>query len=259
MSLLTSLKRSALWQPFARIYQRSGLKAKVYSRAWTPPVRSISQAEAFALFDLTAKSHQPAPAFAPPIKANCGPMPPEDADFLARFVAAYQPKRAFEFGTNWGVSTAVLAANSPADSKIWTLDVHRHMFDEAALKADPELQMILLEEHTGWHYKTVPQLAAKVTQIFADSMKFDMASAFTEIMDFDLVLVDACHKYDFIQRDTENALKRLAPGACVLWHDYYPQVNSWTDVFCYLNDLARTLPGIVHVEGTQLALWKKPA
>ncbi len=258
MTALTTLRHSALWQPIARLYQRSGIKARVYSWALHPPVATLAQHDIFDRFHLTASRHRAAPVFAPPIPADCGPMPAEDAEFLTRFIAALRPKHLFEFGTNWGVSSAAMISNAPPDAHLWTLDVCREMFDEDALRADPELQMILKREHTGWHYTQCADLASRVTQIFADSLTFDIAAFDTGETRFDFILVDACHKYEFVKRDTENALKCLAPGGFMLWHDFYPDVSSWADVFAYVSEFAHAHSAVFHVEGTHFALWQRP-
>ncbi len=259
MSAFTIFKNSALWRPFSRLYQMSGLKARVYSRRCVPPVKTISEEKAFALFGLTPAPWVNAPEFLPPVSAASGPMPPEDADFFARFVSAFSPRSAFEFGTNWGVSTAVLALNTAPNARIWTLDVCREMFSDEHLRADPELQMILRREHTGWFCTRQPSLTSKVTQIFADSLTFDLASHEAGQRSYDLILVDACHKYEFVKRDTENALKRLAQGGCIVWHDFYPDVSSWAEVFRYVSEFALAHGEVHHVMGTHIAIWKNHA
>lgn len=185
-------------------------------------------------------------------------MPLEDTVFFSQFLARLRPLRVFEFGTNWGISTANIALNTPEDARIWTMDVCQEMFSPDALAADRELQMILTREHTGWFYRQSAALHKKVEQVFADSRTFDMATMREPEGGFDLVLVDACHKYDFVLKDTENALKKLRPGGWILWHDYYPDVSSWVDVFRYLSDFARTHQGVMHAKGTHFAFWRKP-
>ena len=258
MSLLETFKRSAFWRPFSRLYQLSGLKARVYSRSLVPPVKTVTADELFAKLRLTRKPSQPSSEFRPPIPVNAGPMPSEDAEFFAHFIAALAPTCIFEFGTNWGVSTAMIALNTPPTARIQTLDVCREMFSDAHLKSDPELQMILLREHTGWHYRQQPELRQKVVQIYADSMSFEMNDQIHGGEGHDFILVDACHAYDFVKRDTENALKSLRPGGCILWHDFYPDVGSWADVFRYVSRFAKDHAGVFHVRGTHFAFWKRP-
>jgi SAM-dependent methyltransferase len=254
MSLLQRFKHSAFWQPFARVYQQSGLKARVYSRSVSPPVKTITEAALFAQLNLHRVTPAALPVFDPPVRVDAGPMPAEDAAFFARFIAALAPQEVFEFGTNWGVSTAIIAANTPPSTRIRTLDVCREMFSAEHLSSNPELQMILSNQHTGWQWQQDETLRPKVEQVFADSLTFEMPT--TPQCDF--ILVDACHQYDFIRKDTENALRCLAPGGCLLWHDFYPQVSSWQDVFLYLTEFARRHAGVVHIEGTHFAFWQAP-
>lgn len=253
MTLLQSIKRSRHWLPFARVYQRSGLKARVYASALTPPVKTVPEAELFRQLDLTATAGEGSlPDFNPPVPVAAGPMPAEDAAFFARLVRALAPRQVFEFGTNWGVATTILARNTPADARIRTLDVCREMFSAEHLAADPELQMILPREHTGWRYRQEPEAGLKVKQVFDDSMTYLMPPE----PKCDLILVDACHQFDFIAKDTANALRGIRPGGVVIWHDFYPDVSSWPDVFRYLSAFAHEHPGVVHVQGTHFAVWQ---
>ena len=257
-SLLTILRKSALWGPFSRFLQRSGLKARICSRSITPPVKTVTAEELFTMLGITQKPHHQPAEFCPPIPIDSGPMPPEDAEFFVRFVAALSPKSVFEFGTNWGISTACIALNTPPSSRIQTLDVCREMFSDAHLQSDPELQMILLREHTGWQYRKQPELMSKIEQIFADSMTFDMAKQAPGGETHDLIFIDACHAYEFVKKDTENALKSVKRGGCIIWHDFYPDVSRWTGVFRAVSEFAVNHPGVVHVRGTHFALWKRP-
>ena len=252
---LHEFKNSAFWQPFARHYQRSGLKARVYSRSWTPPVPSISESSLFERWGLHPRATVGTGDFAPPVPVPHGPMPPEDAGLLARLVAALAPASVFEFGTNWGVSTALIAANTPLHTQLRTLDVCRDMFSAEHLAADPELAMILPREHTGWHYRQHPLWREKVEQVFADSLTYQMPAE----PKHDFILVDACHQYEFVRKDTENALRALAPGGVLMWHDFYPDVSCWPDVFRYVSAFAKSHPRVIHITGTHIALWRAPA
>ncbi len=256
MSLsLQAFKNSAFWQPFARRYQRSGLKARVYSRSLVPPVPSISESSLYERWRLNARPVVEPPPFTPPVDVPHGPMPPEDAAFLARLIAALAPASLFEFGTNWGVSTGLMAANTPPHACLRTLDVCRDMFSAEQLAADPELAMILPREHTGWHYRQHPLLRSKVEQIFADSLAYEMPAE----PKHDFILVDACHQLEYVRKDTQNALRGLAPGGVLMWHDFYPDVSSWTDVFRFVSGFAKTHPRVIHITGTHIALWRAPA
>lgn len=254
MALLQSIKRSKHWLPFARVYQRSGLKARVYARSLMPRVPTITETELFCRLRVPSAGAGELPDFQPPVPVEAGPMPPEDAAFFARLVKALAPRSVFEFGTNWGVATTILGLNTPDQTRIRTLDVCREMFSAEHLAADPELQMILPREHTGWRYRQDRKVTAKVHQLFEDSTAYVIPPDYH----CDFVLVDACHQFDFVAMDTANALRAVRPGGIVLWHDFYPDVSSWPDVFRYLNVFSRQHAGVVHIAGTHFALWQAP-
>jgi hypothetical protein len=50
-------------------------------------------------------------------------------------------------------------------------------------------------------------------------------------------------------------MRMVKPGGLVLWHDYGPGCHG---VFRALNELSRRLP-LVHVAGTTLVAWRRPA
>ncbi len=254
MTLLQTFKNSAFWQPFARLYQGSGLKARVYSRSFMPPVKTVPEASLFDRLGLHQVTPAALPVFDPPVRVDAGPMPQKDAEFFARFMAALAPKQVFEFGTNWGVSTAIIAANTPPSTRLRTLDVCQEMFSAEHLNSDHELQMILSNQHTGWQWQQDETLRPKIEQVFADSMTFEMPT--TPQCDF--ILVDACHQYEFVRKDTENALRCLAPGGCLLWHDFYPTVSSWRDVFLYVTEFAKSHGQVMHIAGTHFSFWQAP-
>src|ERR1700740_3347220 len=99
-SWLTHVKRSRAWLPVARVYQRSGFKAKVYS-GFDLRIQTLPQDDVLALAGRSDRVPLAPPAFTPPIPADAGPMPAEDTAFFSRFLAALAPARVFEFGTNW--------------------------------------------------------------------------------------------------------------------------------------------------------------
>jgi hypothetical protein len=183
-------------------------------------------------------------------------MPREDTEAITYLLSHLQPKTIFEFGTNWGFSTAMFVLNSPPAGKIWTLDICQELFPPEEISKDPELGMVLSRSQVGWAYKELPSSDGKVTQVFQDSLKLEWDD---EIFpkEFDLILVDACHKFEFVKSDTEKAVARLASEGILLWHDYYTDVGAWTDVFEYVNQFARSHPGVCHLKGTHVAAWVK--
>lgn len=179
-------------------------------------------------------------------------MPQCDQAALIDLLTRLNPETIFEFGTNWGVTTSYFVENTNA--KIWTLDICREMFTH---DLTGELTMVLSNKDTGFAYRRLKASEGRVTQVFQDSLKLDWTETDYPAT-FDLILVDACHAYDFVKSDTEKALQKLRPGGLLLWHDFYPDVFLWPDVFTYVSEFAKEHPGVVNVKGTSLAAWIKP-
>lgn len=90
-----------------------------------------------------------------------------------------------------------------------------------------------------------------IRQLWADSTQTDW-SAFGG--PFDLILVDGCHEYEYVKSDTANALRNLAPGGVILWHDYgeFPGVSRAVDE-------AASGRAIFIIAGTRLACYRDMA
>ncbi len=74
---------------------------------------------------------------------------------------------------------------------------------------------------------------------------------------FDLIFLDADHRADEVDRDTRNALPRLAPGGVFIWHDYCDSlwISELNRVPEVLTRYAETLP-IRGLRGTKLAICR---
>jgi predicted O-methyltransferase YrrM len=179
---------------------------------------------------------------------NCefasGEMLPMELVWLCRFVRQRQPRVIFEIGTFNGGTTLQLAANSAAT--VYTLDLppqnpaatDRPVWD-AALDVYPTT--------TGARFLATPQ-AQRIRQLFGDSQMFDYSPYHATC---DLVFVDACHHYEFVMKDSQNALRLLRPGGAIVWHDYAAYAPG---VVRALEELSATLP-LCRVEGTSLVLY----
>jgi predicted O-methyltransferase YrrM len=69
---------------------------------------------------------------------------------------------------------------------------------------------------------------------------------------FDLIFIDGCHYMEYVQKDTENALRCLRPSGVIVWHDY----GEIKDVCRVVDRTARQMT--VHaIRGTRLAIgWR---
>lgn len=178
-----------------------------------------------------------------------GNMPLTDLDVLIKLVRDKMPCNVFEIGTFEGVTTLQIASN--CDGNIYTLDMPSDGVDDLDLKKivwDPSLDV----------YPEVPGIAFKnsvhksrIHQLFGDSRTFDY-SPYVGLMDF--VFVDACHHYEFVLSDSNNALKIASPGALVLWHDY---AHYAPGVMRALDELAKSID-LCNIVGTTIVLHKVP-
>jgi predicted O-methyltransferase YrrM len=176
--------------------------------------------------------------------AEYGGMPSQDLYALLRVMRWLQPRRIFEIGTFQGVTTAHMAANCKAE--IFTLDLSRDLAADVTAYTHSDLQLLQQQDEIGKAYRPF-NAEGRIHQLFGDSRTFDY-SAYMGSMD--LVLIDACHVFDYVIRDTGNALRLLADHGAILWHDF----GNSRDVVRALQTVAKTTP-IVHLEGTALALY----
>jgi len=159
-----------------------------------------------------------------------------------------QPRALFEFGTFNGRTTLNLALNTPAEARIYTLDLPspgQTVLPTAS--GDGQFQLGL---QSGALWKGSPA-AAKIEQVWADSAHFD-EQPYRDRMD--LVFVDAAHSYEYVRNDSGKALSMVRRGGIIVWDDYcawYPGVVR------HLHEIAERWP-VHHLEGTHLAILIVP-
>ncbi|MBU1853978.1 MAG: class I SAM-dependent methyltransferase [Candidatus Omnitrophica bacterium] len=155
---------------------------------------------------------------------------------LAYVCKTIDPKLIFEFGTFTGSTTRNFALNTSSDAKIITLDL-----------PDEKTEHVVGEDFLG----TLEQ--DKIQIISGSSKDYDFSEWHNKC---DLVWVDACHDYDYVVADTENAFKIAKPGGYILWHDYRPTA-WWSDVTRHLREMKDSWPDLLHIKGTTIAILRK--
>jgi len=180
-----------------------------------------------------------------------------DAEAWILAVLARRAMLMFEFGTCTGKTAYLWARNSPPDARVVTLTLapedvasyQRESTDDAS-----DVKFALSESsHTEFLYSGSP-VSSKVEQRFGDSKTFDVAPWEGRC---DLVFVDGSHAYSYVVSDSEKALRLVAPGGLVLWHDYAGPRHA-PGVYRALNELSGRLP-LVRIEGTTLVAYRRPA
>lgn len=154
----------------------------------------------------------------------------------------------FEIGTFDGRTALNLAANSPAGSVIYTLDLPDGEV-EAAKRNPLGDSKFVGKTVIGCKYKDSP-FEGKVVELRGDSATFDF-SPYTGVIDF--VFIDGAHSFHYVKCDTENALKMLRSGGIIAWHDYNRTCQGVTQVLNGLYQQGGRWKSLFAFKGTSLA------
>lgn len=180
-----------------------------------------------------------------------------DTEAWVLAVLAKGARTLFEFGTATGRTTCLWARNTPEDASITTItlapDQHGGYAAGEGDNAAAGRQALSESAHTRFRYEDAPE-GAKVRQLFGDSKELDPAPYAGRC---DLIFIDGSHAYSYVKSDTEKAMRMVAPGGVILWHDYRGRGGKAGDVYRYLNELSRELP-LVHLRGTAIIGWRAP-
>lgn len=145
-------------------------------------------------------------------------------------------RTAFEFGTFRGATTRLMAEAIGAGGEVHTID----------LPAGPG--STIAETLIGQDLQQISSTtAARVVVHREDTATFDFEQYRNT---FDIVFVDASHKYADVMRDSRAALSIVRPGGIVVWDDYHAGEPG---VVRALHELAVEVP-IVNVRWSRLAL-----
>lgn len=167
---------------------------------------------------------------------------------------AKQSRNVFEFGTATGKTTYLMARSSP-QARIVTLTLAPDQTGHASHdKTDDATAIAAARSESSFDTFVYSGTEAepRIEQHFGDSKVFDEAP-YAGAMD--LIFVDGDHTESYIRSDTEKAMRMLAPGGWLLWHDFRG-AREIPGVWRYLHDLNRSLD-LVHIEGTALVAYHK--
>lgn len=158
----------------------------------------------------------------------------------------------FEIGTFDGRTSLNLAFSSPKNCKVFTLDLEPGTSTEYSLDnserhmVEKELSRERIEKYRESHQLIIQ----KINQLYGDSAKFDFSPYYNSCS---LVFVDGSHVYDYAVSDTKEALKMVAKGGVIIWHDY----GIWDGVTKSLEEIEiASKLGLKNIDGTSLVYWK---
>lgn len=167
---------------------------------------------------------------------------------LLKLVRIVNPDYIFEFGTFDGRTTRLILEDIPengnVEPRIYTLDLP----DTAGVHFQGDDKKLAEKSILSTRKYTRSARSSLVKQLLQDSMSLDPSLYKNK---FDFIFIDANHEYEYVKKDTENALKMIGGETnCIVWHDYgNPQFPELTR---YLEKLASDIE-MYHIEGTMLA------
>jgi predicted O-methyltransferase YrrM len=169
-----------------------------------------------------------------------------DLLYVAAIAKLRNCQRIFEFGTYQGRTTYHLTFASDAP-RVFSLNLPP--------EKDPSVAPLLGNYFRGTDREKF------ITQILEDSRAFDPAPYERQMH---LVFVDADHSYEGVKNDTEKALRMLAPGGVIVWHDFAAKSPG---VVRYISDFSQDRPVfrlkhtclVVYLDGVDVAAYVPPA
>lgn len=181
-------------------------------------------------------------------EATDGNVSTQELVILNSLAARFNPLALFEFGTFDGRTTLNLAANSPREARVYTLDLSQTADPKTSFPLTGDRKFIS-KNNRRLRFQNREE-EQKITALYGDSAKFD-ASPFLKKMDF--IFVDGAHTYQYVRNDSEKAMAMLKDRGVILWHDY----GVWEGVTRALNEFYQTGPeykNLKRIRGTSLAL-----
>jgi len=142
----------------------------------------------------------------------------QDIVSLCLICQIVKPKLVFEIGTLNGYTAYHCALNTPADSRILTLDLPPGEAVSANLytSAIDDLHIYAAARAKAYCFDH-SEVADKITCLFGDSAAFDYSPYHGEV---DFFFIDGAHSFEYARSDTLNALRCCHPGSVIAWHDY---------------------------------------
>jgi predicted O-methyltransferase YrrM len=170
--------------------------------------------------------------------------------FICALAQKVGAAKIFEFGTFDGKTSATLAVNLPA-AEIYTIDLPASEIDALPGHISGGDRRLIEKEVIGDYLRLTD---GRVQQLYGDTMTYDFTAFRGQ---FDFVFIDANHRYDFVLKDSRNALSLLKPGGgTILWHDY-GSLKGVTRAVHHLFENDSDFANLKFVQSTTLAILQR--
>ena len=217
-------------------WTKSGHRAFLYSMGrhfgWEP--RSIGALPEVNIDDITSNYTNIAIINLSGIQGNVSLI---ETIAINKLIKEQQPTGVMEIGTFDGRTTLNMAANTPSQTVIYTLDLPPQALSSTVLPLAPGDEQYIVKPMSGACFFNTAS-ASKIKQLYGDSASFDFAP-YNGAISF--VFVDGAHSYEYVISDSHKALELIGDRAgLVLWHDYGNP--WWPDVTKAIENLQATDP-----------------
>jgi len=169
---------------------------------------------------------------------------------LCAVVRHFSCRNALEIGTFNGNTALNLASAMGPDGRVTTVDLPEDWDGNYRIDIPGIYANVTDRGTVGIQFRQQAEMAGRITQVYGDSAGLDFSRLNTP---FDLIFIDGNHHYSYVMKDTDNALRHLAPGGIIAWHDYgmIEDVSRAVDSFSDRLDISV-------VRGTRIAIAMKP-
>jgi predicted O-methyltransferase YrrM len=169
---------------------------------------------------------------------------------------AKSSKNIFEFGTCSGKTTALLALNSSAESKVFSVTLNPADLSNLSLGNNQDVKAALNNAIKESIYDqfifTNMSIKNKINLIFEDSNRLNV-DKFENLMD--LIFIDGGHNYSCVKNDSEKSFRMIKNEGYIFWHDYNVSKRSCKDVVKYIHEISK-IKKIFHIKNTALCYYK---
>lgn len=184
-----------------------------------------SPSECIAAFDTTCVTIQQCPF-------GVWSTPIIDVITVVKCALGFEAKRILEIGSYLGHTAKILAENTNPEARITTLDEY--------------------PDH-GNAYRNTPAERKIDRRIGKVSLKHFNAGE-----KFDLIFIDADHRFPAVINDSEVAFNLLSETGIILWHDYQQtnHFHGWNEVPEAMRAFSPYIP-IIAISGTWIAMHSR--
>ena len=173
-----------------------------------------------------------------------GNLPVSELLILCQIVRYKNPKTLFEIGTFRGETTLQLAVNTEAE--IYTLDLSLNCLKQIKETKIGDPSLDVYTDQVGVRFSGT-RYSSRINQLYGNSQTFDFTAYYDKV---DVIFVDGSHHYEFVLRDSQNALKMVNRNGLIIWHDYSTYAPG---VVKALHRIAQS-KSLINIAGTSLVV-----